>query len=142
MKKFLFLVMVVTSCFTVKAQMHTFKTQPYTFVDATKASRTIVGIKAKMIGSIDCNLSDSTFFRSFYIVFTLSTGADFDEINSDTDKFVEKLVSSGYTLPQAKVLIKSICSGLEYGNKQQKYDAAKSLALGYGYTLLPLNEQE
>jgi len=127
--------------FSMNAQMHTFKTQPYTFVDATKASRTITGIKAKMIGSVDCNLSDSTFFRSFYIVFTLSTGADYDETNSDTDKFTEKLVASGYTLTQAKTAVRSICSGLEYGTRQQKYDAAKALALGYGYSLLPLSQQ-
>lgn len=128
--------------FSTNAQMHNFKTESFTFIDATKASRTIVAIKAKMIGNIDCNLSDSTFFRSFYISFQLSTGAEYNEINSDTDRFVVQLLTKGYTEASAKTAVKSICLGLEYGTRQQKYDAAKSLALGYGYTLLPLSQQE
>ena len=139
--KNLLVILFTVFAFSVKGQMHTFKTDAYTFTDATKAERTIVGIKAKMIGNIDCNLSDSTFFRSFYIVFELSTGANFDETNSDTDRFVKQLITKGYTEAQAKTAVKSICSGLEYGTKQQKYEAAKSLALGYGYTLRPIAEQ-
>lgn len=141
MKTLILVILFAVFALSTNAQMHAFKTDPYTFTDATKASRTIVGIKAKMISNIDCNLSDSTFFRSFYIVFQLENGADFDETNSDTDRFVQQLVAKGYTDTQAKAAVKNICLGLEYGTKQQKYDAAKSLALGYGYTLRPLSEQ-
>jgi hypothetical protein len=140
--KNLLVILLTVFAFSTNAQMHTFKTDDYTFIDATKAERTITGIKAKMINNIDCNLSDSTFFRSFYIVFQLATGAEFGETNSDTDKFVKQLITKGYTQEQAKTAVKNICNSLEYGTKPQKYEAAKSLALGYGYILLPISQQE
>ena len=61
MKKTLLVLAFLISALSINAQMHVFKTQPYTFTDATRASRTIVGIKAKMIGNIDCNLSDHPY---------------------------------------------------------------------------------
>lgn len=124
-------------------QMLTYKVNPYTFNDETKKSVTIVGIRAKMISNIECNLSDSTFFREFYIDFEALEKGSYGALNTNTDKMSKELsVAKGISINSAKLLIIEICKNLEYGTILQKYEAAKSLALGYGYTLKSLAEQQ
>jgi hypothetical protein len=124
------------------AQSFYFKVEPFTFEDETRKLVTVKGIRAKMISNIDCNLSDSTFYRQFYIDFKTATTENFRGLNSDTDKMASEL-SVGMKIPlsNAKALILEICRKLEYGTIADKYAAAGQLAGGYGYALKPLAEQ-
>jgi len=125
------------------AQMLTYKVNPYTFNDETKKSVTIIGIRAKMISNIECNLSDSTFFREFYIDFEALGKGVYGALNTNTNKMSNELATAkGISIDLAKAQIMEICRNLEYGTILQKYEAAKALAGGYGYTLKSLAEQQ
>jgi hypothetical protein len=135
---FVFLLIVFVS----NAQSFTFKTNEKVFTDEIGTERTVTGIRAKIVSNIDCNLSDSTFSRTFYIEFVLATGTVFGQRNASTDEFVVKMVGLGMSESSARNAVEAICKGLEYGTKQEKYAAAQQLAGSYGYTLKPLVEQE
>lgn len=140
MKKLIALLLIG---FGAKAQTFTFKVQPYTFQDETRKSVTVTGIRAKIISNIDCNLSDSTFYRQFYIDFKTTTVESFGALNTDTEKITSELsANTGLARPLAKALVKEICRKLEFGTVAEKYAAAGQLAGGYGYTLKPLAEQK
>jgi len=125
------------------AQSFTFKVTPYTFQDETRKSVTITGIRAKMINNVDCNLSDSTFYRQFFIDFKTTAVESFGGLNTDTGKMSSELSSNmSISLATAKALILDICKKLEFGTIAEKYAAAAQLAGGYGYTLKPLSEQQ
>jgi hypothetical protein len=125
------------------AQSFYFKVEPFTFEDETRKLITVHGIRAKMISNIDCNLSDSTFYRQFYIDFKTTTAENFRGLNSDTGIMSSELATNmSIPLANAKALIKDICKKLEYGTISEKYSAAGQLAGGYGYTLKPLSEQK
>jgi len=134
---------IVTSCvIDCKGQMHIFKVNEFTFQDETRKSITITGIRAKIISNVECNLSDSTFFRAFYIDFETIAKFPYGELNTDTDKMSSELAANAnIPLANAKAAIKDICRKLEYGTIAEKYQAAAQLASGYGYTLKPLNQQ-
>lgn len=133
---------IIFFAFVSNAQSFTFKVNPYTFQDETRKSVTIVGIRAKMINNIECNLSDSTFYRQFYIDFKTTAVESYGGLNTDTGKMSSELATNmGISLANAKTLIIEICKKLEYGTIAEKYTAAGQLAGGYGYTLKPLSEQ-
>jgi hypothetical protein len=96
-----------------------------------------------MISNVDFNLSDSTFYRQFYIDFKTTSNESFGGLNTDTEKMSTEL-SANMKIPlsNAKALIMEICKKLEYGTIAEKYAAAGQLAGGYGYTLRPLAEQK
>jgi hypothetical protein len=125
------------------AQSFTFKVNPYTFQDETRKSVTITGIRAKIISNVDCNLSDSTFYRQFFIDFKTTAVESYGGLNTDTGKMSSEL-SANMSIPlaTAKALILDICKKLEFGTVAEKYAAAGQLAGGYGYTLKPLSEQQ
>lgn len=143
MKSIILIFSLILVSLTSNSQTFVFKTNPYTFNDETQKEVTIVGISARMINNIDCNLAaDSLFYRAFYIEFKTIQGNSYGGLNTDTKKMAQDLsVSKNISLESAKAFIKSICRDLEYGTIQQKYDAAKLLAGGYGYTLKPIIEQ-
>jgi len=134
---------IIFSAFIANAQSFTFKVNPYTFQDGTRKSITIEGIRARIINNIECNLSDSTFYRQFYIDFKTSSVESYGGLNTDNYKMASELSTNmKIPLPNAKVLIIDICKKLEYGTIAEKYAAAGQLAGGYGYTLKPLSEQQ
>jgi len=134
---------IIFSAFIANAQSFTFKVNPYTFQDGTRKSITIEGIRARIINNIECNLSDSTFYRQFYIDFKTSSVESYGGLNTDNYKMASELSTNmKIPLPNAKVLIMDICKKLEYGTIAEKYAAAGQLASGYGYTLKPLSEQQ
>ena len=142
MKKTILIFAILFAAFVSNAQSLTFKVNSYTFQDETRKSITITGIRAKMISNIDCNLSDSTFYRQFYIDFKTTTVESFGQLNTDTDKMSSELAAKmNISLSSAKALIQDICKKLEYGTIAEKYAAAGQLAGAYGYTLKPLAEQ-
>jgi hypothetical protein len=134
---------IIFSALFSNAQSFTFKVSPYTFQDETRKSVTVTGIRAKIINNIDCNLSDSTFYRQFYIDFKTTNAESFGGLNTDTGKMSSEL-SANMSIPlaNAKALILDICKKLEFGTVAEKYAAAGALAGGYGYTLKPLSEQQ
>lgn len=142
MKSTILTISILFSALFSNAQSFTFKVTPYTFQDETRKSVTIEGIRAKIISNIDCNLSDSTFCRQFYIDFKTSSSESFGGLNTDTGKMASEL-SANMKIPlaNAKALILEICRKLEFGTIAEKYSAAGQLAAGYGYTLKPLAEQ-
>jgi hypothetical protein len=134
---------ILFSAFIADAQSFTFKVNNYTFQDETRKTVTITGIRAKMINNIDCNLSDSTFYRQFYIDFRTTNAESFGGLNTDTGKMASELATNmNIGLSTAKTLIIDICKKLEFGTIAEKYSAAGALAGGYGYTLKPLSEQK
>lgn len=142
MKKTILLFVFQFFALAINAQQFTFKTNEKTFTDEIGVTRTVLGIRATIVSNIDCNLSDSTFNRTFYIEFVLSTGTTYGQRNASTDEFVSKMVTLGMTESAAKNAVESICKNLEYGTIPQKYSAAQQLAGSYGYTLKPLIEQQ
>jgi hypothetical protein len=143
MKTTILIFSILFSALFSNAQTFTFKVTPYTFQDETRKSVTITGIRAKIISNVDCNLSDSTFYRQFYIDFKTTTVESFGGLNTDTGKMSSELSANmSITLATAKALILDICKKLEYGTISEKYSAAGQLAGGYGYTLKPLSEQQ
>lgn len=141
MKKTILVLVLIISALVSNAQSFTFKTNEKTFTDEIGTERTVTGIRAKIVSNIDCNLSDSTFSRTFYIEFVLATGTSFGQRNASTDEFITKMISLGMTESSARNAVESICKNLEYGTIQQKYSAAQQIAGSYGYTLKPLDEQ-
>lgn len=132
---------LIFSALNVNAQSFTFKTNEKIFNDEIGVERTVTGIRAKIIGNIDCNLSDSTFSRTFYIEFVLATGTAYGQRNASTDEFVNKMMALGMAESAARNAVQNICKGLEYGTIPQKYAAAQQLAGSYGYTLKPIEQQ-
>jgi hypothetical protein len=143
MKSTILILSILFSALVSNAQTFTFKVTPYTFQDETRKSVTITGIRAKIISNVDCNLSDSTFYRQFYIDFKTTTNESFGGLNTDTGKMSSEL-SANMNIPlnTAKALIFDICKKLEFGTIAEKYAAAWQLAGGYGYALKPLAEQK
>lgn len=143
MKSTILIISILFSALFSNAQSFTFKVTPYTFQDETRKSVTITGIRGKMISNVDFNLSDSTFYRQFYIDFKTTSNESFGGLNTDTEKMSTEL-SANMKIPlsNAKALIMEICKKLEYGTIAEKYAAAGQLAGGYGYTLRPLAEQK
>lgn len=141
MKNFLFSFFLLIASFISNAQSFSFKTNSKTFTDEVGVTRTVTGIRAKIAGNIDCDLSDSTFNRLFYIEFVLSTGSAYGQRNASTDEFVAKMVALGMSENAAKNAVLLICKNLEYGTIAEKYAAAQQLAGSYGYTLKPISEQ-
>jgi hypothetical protein len=134
---------IIFSAFIANAQSFTFKVLPYTFQDETRKSVTVTGIRAKMINNVDCNLSDSTFYRQFFIDFKTTAVESYGGLNTDTGKMSNELSANmNISLTTAKALILDICKKLEFGTIAEKYAAAGQLAGGYGYTLKPLSEQK
>jgi hypothetical protein len=143
MKTAIIIFSILFSAFIADAQSFTFKVNNYTFQDETRKSVTITGIRAKMINNIDCNLSDSTFYRQFYIDFKTTNAESFGGLNTDTGKMASELSANmNIPLATAKALILDICKKLEFGTVAEKYAAAGALAGGYGYTLKPFSEQK
>jgi hypothetical protein len=143
MKTTILILSILFSAFVSNAQSFTFKVTPYTFQDETRKSITVTGIRAKIISNVDCNLSDSTFYRQFYIDFKTTTVESYGGLNTDTGKMSSELATNmNIPLNTAKALILDICKKLEFGTIAEKYAAAGQLAGGYGYTLKPLSEQQ
>ena len=143
MKTTILILSILFSAFVSNAQTFTFKVNPYTFQDETRKSVTVTGIRAKIISNVDCNLSDSTFYRQFYIDFKTTTVESYGGLNTDTGKMSSELATNmNIPLNTAKALILDICKKLEFGTIAEKYAAAGQLAGGYGYTLKPLSEQQ
>jgi len=143
MKTTILILSILFSAFVSNAQTFTFKVNPYTFQDETRKSVTVTGIRAKIISNVDCNLSDSTFYRQFYIDFKTTTVESYGGLNTDTGKMSSELATNmNIPLNTAKALILDICKKLEFGTIAEKYAAAGQLAGGYGYTLKPLSEQK
>jgi len=143
MKTTILILSILFSALVSNAQSFTFKVMPYTFQDETRKSVTITGIRAKMINNVDCNISDSTFYRQFYIDFKTTNAESFGGLNTDTGKMSSELSTNmSISLSTAKALILDICKKLEFGTIAEKYAAAGKLAGGYGYTLKPLSEQQ
>jgi hypothetical protein len=143
MKTTILIFSILFLAFIADAQSFTFKVNNYTFQDETRKSVTITGIRAKIISNIDCNLSDSTFYRQFFIDFKTTNAESFGGLNSDTNKMASELASNmNISLNSAKALVMDICKKLEFGTVAEKYAAAGALAGGYGYTLKPLVEQK
>lgn len=129
-------------CNNVSEAQFTFSVVPRTFTDEINVSRTVTGIQAKIISTIDINLTDTGFSRVFYVAFVLESGKVFREFNASTNEFITRAVDTGIPEATAKTNVINICRLLEYGTKQEKYAAAQQLAAIYGYILKPLNEQE
>jgi hypothetical protein len=143
MKTTILILSILFSALLSNAQSFTFKVNPYTFQDETRKSVTVTGIRAKIISNVDCNLSDSTFYRQFYIDFKTTTVESYGGLNTDTGKMSSELATNmNIPLNTAKALILDICKKLEFGTIAEKYAAAGQLAGGYGYTLKPLSEQK
>lgn len=117
-----------------------FKTNERAFTDEIGVYRVVNGIKAKIIGNIECNLSEE-FSRIFYIVFTLTTGIEYGQRNASTNEFIARMIAQGIAEEEAKANVIQICKNLEYGTKEEKYSAGAFLASAYGYTLLPIEQQ-
>lgn len=117
-----------------------FKVNAKSFTDEIGVSRTVTGIKAKIIGNIECNLSEE-FSRTFYIAFVLNTGVLYGERNASTDEFIARMIQAGADEATAKANVFNICKNLEYGTKEQKYNAGNYLANAYGYELQPIENQ-
>ena len=117
-----------------------FKVNAKSFTDEIGVSRTVTGIKAKIIGNIECNLSEE-FSRIFYIAFVLNTGVLYGEINASTNEFIARMIQAGADEATAKANVFNICKNLEYGTKEQKYNAGNYLANAYGYELQPIENQ-
>ena len=143
MKTTILILSILFSALVSNAQSFTFKVNPYTFQDETRKSITVTGIRAKIISNVDCNLSDSTFYRQFYIDFKTTAVESYGGLNTDTGKMSSELATNmNIPLNTAKALILDICKKLEFGTIAEKYAAAGQLAGGYGYTLKPLSEQK
>jgi len=117
-----------------------FKVNAKSFTDEIGVSRTVAGIKAKIIGNIECNLSEE-FSRTFYIAFVLNTGVLYGERNASTNEFIARMIQAGADEATAKANVFNICKNLEYGTKEQKYNAGNYLANAYGYELQPIENQ-
>ena len=117
-----------------------FKVNAKSFTDEIGVSRTVTGIKAKIIGNIECNLSEE-FSRTFYIAFVLNTGVLYGERNASTSEFIARMIQAGADEVTAKANVLNICKNLEYGTKEQKYNAGNYLANAYGYELQPIENQ-
>lgn len=117
-----------------------FKVNAKSFTDEIGVSRTVTGIKAKIIGNIECNLSEE-FNRTFYISFVLNTGVLYGERNASTNEFIARMIQTGADEATAKANVFNICKNLEYGTKEQKYNAGNYLANAYGYELQPIENQ-
>ena len=117
-----------------------FKVNAKSFTDEIGVSRTVTGIKAKIIGNIECNLSEE-FSRTFYIAFVLNTGVLYGERNASTNEFIARMIQAGADEATAKANVFNICKNLEYGTKEQKYNAGNYLANAYGYELQPIENQ-
>ncbi len=120
---------------------YVFKVVPKTFTDELGISRTVIGITAKSISSIDVDLN-SEVIRIFTIGFQLSDSTFLPKRTVDTEAFIQKSILAGAQEEQARTQIKDICYKLEYGTSLQKYNAAVLLAQLYGYALKPKDEQE
>ena len=117
-----------------------FKVNAKSFTDEIGVSRTVTGIKAKIIGNIECNLSEE-FSRTFYIAFVLNTGVLYGERNASTNEFIARMIQAGADEATAKANVFNICKNLEYGTKEQKYNAGNYLANAYGYELQAIENQ-
>lgn len=117
-----------------------FKVISKSFADEIGVTRTVVGIKAKIVGNIECNLSE-VFSRQFYISFVLDNGLDYGQRNASTNEFVARMIQQGTSEEDANLAVYNICKNLEYGTKEEKYSAGAYLAGAYGYQLLAIEEQ-
>lgn len=117
-----------------------FKVVSKSFADEIGVTRTVIGIKAKIVGNIECNLSE-IFSRQFYISFVLDNGLDYGQRNASTSEFIARMIQQGTTEEDANLAVFNICKNLEYGTKEEKYSAGAFLASAYGYTLLPIEQQ-
>ena len=89
-----------------------FKVNAKSFTDEIGVSRTVTGIKAKIIGNIECNLSEE-FSRTFYIAFVLNTGVLYGERNASTNEFIARMIQAGADEATAKANVFNICKNLE-----------------------------
>jgi hypothetical protein len=117
------------------------KVQPKPFVSPTGKTINIVGINAKFINEFPVTVSPITSFQ-FYIEFVTETGERRDVINASSDEFYTFLVSQGIPEEEVKVTLDQTFAALLAGTKEQKYQAISGLVSFYGYTMLPIEEQE
>jgi len=121
--------------------MFSFKTEPRVITDEVGVTRTIVGIQARIVDSIDIGLN-LPFKRTFFIAFVLATGTIYGARNATTEEFIGKAIENGANEETARAYLFQICRLLEYGTQAEMYLAGQQLAALYGYTLLPIEEQD
>lgn len=136
MKKLIGVSLIVLCAIAAQAQ-YIFKTAPKTFTDEIGLQKTVIGIQARIVSSVDIELSDKVE-RTFYIAFQLSDSTFFGQRNATTKEFIARAGGS----PSAEANIIAVVKALEFGTVAQKYAAAQQLSAIYGYTLLPLSQQE
>lgn len=145
MKKIL--ITFIIFCSIVANAQFTFKTHDKTFTNELTGNTFVVnGIRAIIISGSECNLNDSTFSKTMFLEFRAFNTSDsttkyIGQQNTTSEEIINKLVKL-MPKPQATALVKDIFRKLEYGTKQEKYQAASQLAGSYNYTLKPIEQQE
>lgn len=130
-------------CIHLKAQF-VYKVEPKVFTnEMTGNNFLITGIHAVVLGGTECSL-DSTLNKTLFLEFVVKNVADstVSTIGQQTvtsTEIVKILIKSGSSSPQNSVL--TIFRNLEYGTREERFDAAWLLASFYNYTLKPINEQ-
>lgn len=117
------------------------KVQPKPFISPTGRSINIVGINAKFINEFPITVSPVTNFQ-FYIEFVTEEGERRDIINASSSEFYTYLMSKGLPEEEVKAKLDQTFAALLVGTVEQRYTAISGLVSFYGYTMLPLQEQE
>lgn len=126
---------------SLKQKKKMYKIKPKTYTDEAGITRTLIGIHTWILGISHIYL-DSPFSKTFYIAFEQEGSSNrIGERNVTTGEFVIKMVLSGMPEEQANQMVKTLCSALEYGTREQRYQAAVQLAASYGHELLPIEQQ-
>ncbi len=140
MKTIKILFFLLSVAFVSNAQ-YKFKVQPK-IVSTAISSDTITAISCTVVNAIDVSLSDTSYNRTYHVVFWSKSGKQNSSINAFTSDFVKKKIESGVPQNTAQTAINTIIQLLEFGSRIEKYNASVQLAAIYGYLLLPLNQQE
>lgn len=140
MKTIKILLLVIISAFSANAQ-YKFKVQPK-IVNTAISSDTITAISCTVVNAINVALTDTSYNRTYHVVFWSKSGKQNSDLNAFTADFVKRKIDAGTPINTAQSQINNIIKLLEFGNRTEKYTAAAALASIYSFILLPINEQE
>ena len=117
------------------------KVEPKPFVSPSGKTINIVGINARFVNLFPVSFSPIPEFQ-FYIEYMTEGGEARDSMNATSTEFLVFLQSQGMTEEQASGLLNQVFGSLLVGTREQRFEAIASLVSFYGYTLLPIEEQD
>jgi len=117
------------------------KVQSKSFTSPTGRKINIVGINARFVNLFPVSFSPIPEFQ-FYIEYITEDGEARDSMNATSTDFLAFLQSQGIQEQKATELLNQVFGALLVGTREQRYEAIGSLVAFYGYTLLPIEEQD